>query len=972
MRRLIPILAAAVLAACGGSSGGGETPTAATPVFTPGTGTYSVAQAVVISTTTPGATIHYTSDGSTPTTGSTVYSAAVPVSTSATLKAIATAPGYATSAVGTASYTINTAAVQAATPVITPGTGSYTAAQTVTMTCSTPGSTIHYTLDGTTPTATSTPYTGAFQVTATTTVKAIATATGYTASPMATAILTINISAADFATFCAGLQADVVAQQVSCYKANPDAVAASGGISCDGMTMDIQAGRLVYDAAHAADCRAAVIGAACNDMGGEPAACRLALVGQVANGSICYDGTACPDGYCSATAGACPGLCVPYATAGQPCSGGDECAAGLVCDYSTSTCKTPSAAGGACPCLAGLYCDATSKCAAQQTSGTCTSWDACATGYTCTGSPTTTCQPLVGLGGACSQTNSVCGWGYNCGTSNTCVAAPALGESCTPGEYCIGGYCDYATSKCVADPYGGTCSAAPSVSGLTLYDAFMGSALDGTKWQSGSITRGVSGGAAVLGVDVTNMRARSVRNDQYLNLVNVPASATNRVTTLQADLTVPAASAARTGGATIKASVRLLYSPPSQRLLFPAANKDLLLTEVGLTDDGSGLKAFRQFSHCDDASCATYTATGIATVDPSTFADINIGSRGAGAAYDTTYTVTISLDETTGIFSWTIAGGAFGSGVTGTADPSAYLAATPDWTSIPLGGAGFQAAQIGVRTADLGTGGASARIAGRFDNVWVGRNNAASMAYDDFSGAGINSGPDDLSPVRWGTPGTTTVGPTGGSLLIHHHLSAAASGNTITGGSVSAGLPIGNPTTTNALQADIAFGNFATTGSVGGSGSGGLFGRFFNDGSGFRSGDATGDIQASVGIGVQSASGTANWSISRCTSASGAGACASSTQVGIGMIPGTGYNAGGHRLLLKWDPASRKFTFGVDGSTVTIDPTVAGGGITAPVAYVGPAFAPLKNVNGSASLNTTTPGTYTNVDIRFSDVLTGP
>jgi Chitobiase/beta-hexosaminidase C-terminal domain len=972
MRRSFPILvtAAVVVAACSGSSGGG-TPTAATPSFTPPGGTYTAAQSVVISTTTPGATIHYTTDGSTPTTGSTVYTAAVTVASSGTLKATATASGYTTSAVGTASYTIDPAATQAATPVITPGTGSYTSAQPVTITCSTPGSTIHYTTDGTTPTTGSTTYTGAFQVSTTTTVKAIATATGHAASPMATAILTINTSAADFATFCAGLEADLAALQVSCYRANPDAVAADEGIPCDGMAMDIQAGRIVYDATHAAECQAAVTGGGCTglDQGGEPAACRLALVGQVANGSTCYDGAACPNGHCSAMAGACPGLCVPYATAGQACTGGDQCATGLACDSSSSTCKTPSSAGGACPCLAGLYCDTiTTTCAARKTSGSCSgvTWDECAVGFTCTGYPTTTCKPLVGLGGACSSTDAVCGWGYHCGASNACVADPKVGEDCTSGQGCIGGYCDVGTSRCVADVGGGTCSAAPSVAGLTLYDAFTAAALDGTKWQGGSSSRGVSGGAAVLGVEVTSMRARSVRNDQYTSLVNVPASATNRVTTLQADVTVPAATAARTGGGVIRAAVRQLYSPPGQRLLFPGANRDLIVTEVGLLDDGTGLKAYRQFSHCDDASCATYSASGIAVVDPPSFADLNIGQRGAAAAYGTPYTVTISLDETTRIFHWTIAGGAFGaSGVTGTADPAAYLAASPNWTGVPIDGAGFQVAQIGVRAADLGTGGASVRITGRFDNVLVGRNNGAPAAHDDFGGTGSNSGPDDLSPARWATPGTTTVGPSGGSLVIHHHLSAAAAGNTVTGGTVSFGLPVGDPATVNALQADVAFEDFATTGTSGNS-TAGLYGRFFNDGAGSRVGDATGDIQASVGL--QAATDQASWSIFRCTTAT-----CSTTLVGSGTLPGLGYNAGGHRLLLRWDPATRLFTFGVDGNLVTVNPTISGaGGVTTPVTFVGPAYAPVKNVNGSAFLTTDTLGTTTSVDIRFSDIFTGP
>lgn len=61
-------------------------------------------------------------------------------------------------------------------PVISPRSGNFIDGESVnvSMTCSTEGATIHYTLDGTTPTAESTVYAEPFDVTATTTVQAIA------------------------------------------------------------------------------------------------------------------------------------------------------------------------------------------------------------------------------------------------------------------------------------------------------------------------------------------------------------------------------------------------------------------------------------------------------------------------------------------------------------------------------------------------------------------------------------------------------------------------------------------------------------------------------------------------------------------------------------------------------------------------------------------------------------------------------
>ena len=82
---------------------------------------------------------------------------------------------------------------QVATPTFTPAAGEYSEAQTVTIACTTQGATIHYTLDGTTPTTNSSTYTAALTISETTTVKAIAVKADMIDSEIATATYTINI-----------------------------------------------------------------------------------------------------------------------------------------------------------------------------------------------------------------------------------------------------------------------------------------------------------------------------------------------------------------------------------------------------------------------------------------------------------------------------------------------------------------------------------------------------------------------------------------------------------------------------------------------------------------------------------------------------------------------------------------------------------------------------------------------------------
>ena len=79
-------------------------PTVATPVISPGGGTYTDAVTVTLTTATPGAEIYYTLDGTTPGGNSTVYSDPFTLEESAVVKATAFLDGYQNSVVTSADF----------------------------------------------------------------------------------------------------------------------------------------------------------------------------------------------------------------------------------------------------------------------------------------------------------------------------------------------------------------------------------------------------------------------------------------------------------------------------------------------------------------------------------------------------------------------------------------------------------------------------------------------------------------------------------------------------------------------------------------------------------------------------------------------------------------------------------------------------------------------------------------------------
>ena len=158
----------------------------AAPQFSPPSGAYSSTQTVTISDATASSTIYYTINGG---ISPAQYKTPIKVSSSETITAYAISTSLAQSQPAVGNYQIGSVA---ATPWFSPPAGTYTAAQSVTIHDAAPGVTIYYTTNGTTPTTSSTVYTGPISVTSTKTIEALAVASGYSNSSVASAKYTIT------------------------------------------------------------------------------------------------------------------------------------------------------------------------------------------------------------------------------------------------------------------------------------------------------------------------------------------------------------------------------------------------------------------------------------------------------------------------------------------------------------------------------------------------------------------------------------------------------------------------------------------------------------------------------------------------------------------------------------------------------------------------------------------------------------
>lgn len=140
-----------------------------TPEFIYPGGTFVGSKVVAIRCLTDGASIYYTTDGSTPTDNSTQYVTSFRITESTTVKAIAYKEGLGYSDVAEEHYEIVQETVANPTFSITGGT--FNEPVTLTLSCATEGATIHFTLNGDEPKETSPVFSEPLTFSQTTTVK---------------------------------------------------------------------------------------------------------------------------------------------------------------------------------------------------------------------------------------------------------------------------------------------------------------------------------------------------------------------------------------------------------------------------------------------------------------------------------------------------------------------------------------------------------------------------------------------------------------------------------------------------------------------------------------------------------------------------------------------------------------------------------------------------------------------------------
>ena len=182
------------------------------PTFSVPGGIYRMGQSIALSSASP-VTVYYTTDSTVPQSKWTRYAAPLTVDSATRIWAYATNPGWTPSSVVTASYSFTTAV-----PSFSLAAGVYDTNKSLVLNDTASGATVHYTLDGSTPTCASPTYAAPIALSGTILVKAIGCHDGWLPSAVDSAYYEFKVASAIFSAD-SGIYRDV--QTVSIKSRSP-------------------------------------------------------------------------------------------------------------------------------------------------------------------------------------------------------------------------------------------------------------------------------------------------------------------------------------------------------------------------------------------------------------------------------------------------------------------------------------------------------------------------------------------------------------------------------------------------------------------------------------------------------------------------------------------------------------------------------------------------------------------------------
>lgn len=173
----------------------------AQPTFSETEGLHYNALSVILSSTTDGAAIRYTTNGSEPTESSTLYENPITVAASMTIKAKAYKALWNASSIASANYEL-----KVTSPTFNPLPTTFNTPQTVTIACTTPNASIYYTTNGQEPLTTDQHYTNPVVISSISTLKAKAYVTGWTPSNITSGIYNFDVATPSFSPVAGSYQ----------------------------------------------------------------------------------------------------------------------------------------------------------------------------------------------------------------------------------------------------------------------------------------------------------------------------------------------------------------------------------------------------------------------------------------------------------------------------------------------------------------------------------------------------------------------------------------------------------------------------------------------------------------------------------------------------------------------------------------------------------------------------------------------